>query len=534
MKTDYVKLFHLYSSVLDDFVLVEITMGSDEAAQTIFQRINGGLSLNQFDLLRADLFHRAQNRKTREDLYIKYWHHFDEEDQFWRQPGREDHFLRKFLELKLPGKSDNFRSLDFANTVHGGGLCDIYQMAYRRTLDKELKSYGVEYEFKELSRYANIFQELKNPNSRHIGCRIEFFRRFRKNFDIVSHLELFIMYLTAELRLSDSELNQIFDFLESYAIRWLLFTGGTVPTKGLMDFFLDICNRNRCFSLLSLVHILAESKPNFNATELKQRLLHGKKFVHKQRSKFIRHITSRIGGGLSSLHESEVLERFCDIWPSPEAMLPFCFNEGLPIVYTKVLPAQEATSRFESYTFVTYDGKRQLAKYEVHRDGTKVTGYDDCRNVRVELNRQEILFAFPAFSQPDVNLRDDVKNQNLTPVSKDEKIEVHHWLWLESGATADPHSNYRFLPDIEATAITRAGHVLAGVMKSISDDAIYMQIREQTVVVFLHALYELNTASMLQSEPFTFVTDGGIIELSKHETRGNRVIGTNPENSGNW
>ena len=86
---------------------------------------------------------------------------------------------------------------------------------------------------------------------------------------------------------------------------------------------------------------------------------------------------------------------------------------------------------------------------------------------------------------------------------------------------------------IEATAVTRMGHVLEGTLKSFNDYAIYMQIEKQIVVIYMNSLYELNTTEMLNSTPRKFMTDDGLVELSKYEIYQNCLIGRQTDTNSN-
>ena len=215
-------------------------------------------------------------------------------------------------------------------------------------------------------------------------------------------------------------------------------------------------------------------------------------------------------------------------------MLQSEFKEGLPIVYSKLPILAEAKPQLEPYKFMTYNGLRELSKYEI-REGT-VTGTvpDSNGNGEVIWDMKEILFAFPVTAmtdlEPHINeICDDVKNTEIKLVQK----QVKERLQLYVDNTENPNFNQRLLPDIAATAVTRAGHVLRGTVKSFNDDAIYMQINGQTVTVYMHGLYELNTTEMLLSVPHKFMTYDEVRELSKYEIREGKVTGTAPGSSGN-
>ena len=168
---------------------------------------------------------------------------------------------------------------------------------------------------------------------------------------------------------------------------------------------------------------------------------------------------------------------------------------------------------------------RELSEYEIQQ--SKMVGIDADSNKEIELPMEEILFAFPASAMSSLqpylnNIQNDVKNQRLTSVPKEEALQVMNWLqyfnniqndvknqrltsvpkgdgsqvmdWLQSKVKCgNIDSKYWVLPNIDATVVTRVGHVLRGVLKSFTNEAIYMQINDQLVTVYMHGLYKLNT-----------------------------------------
>ena len=101
------KLEKLFNDIIEDFYFVEIMVDENEDPEQIFQTINGtGQELNDFDLLRNNLFLRAgtgtnRDELNRDELYKKHWQDFDQQS-FWReQQGKvRDEFLRDFLKAK--------------------------------------------------------------------------------------------------------------------------------------------------------------------------------------------------------------------------------------------------------------------------------------------------------------------------------------------------------------------------------------------------------------------------------------------------
>ena len=139
--------------------------------------------LDEFDLLRNDLFLRVKNSEQQEVLYQEYWCYFDEES-FWEEVGRTDEFLKYFLTAKL-GPMDFSRKRLFH---------DVYKGQYHTKLRTELQTDNenelefVKTEFQELAKYAKSYQEMEDPTT-DIGRRRQFYKDLNfvfENLDLTS------------------------------------------------------------------------------------------------------------------------------------------------------------------------------------------------------------------------------------------------------------------------------------------------------------------------------------------------------------
>ncbi|MDE0314748.1 MAG: DUF262 domain-containing protein, partial [Candidatus Poribacteria bacterium] len=87
---------------------------TDDDPQQAFGSSNGtGVPLDEFDLLRNDLFLRVKDSKTQDVLYHEYWKIFDD-SPFW-VGSRPDEFLKNFLMAKLGPEVFNLK--DFKGRV---------------------------------------------------------------------------------------------------------------------------------------------------------------------------------------------------------------------------------------------------------------------------------------------------------------------------------------------------------------------------------------------------------------------------------
>lgn len=265
---DYDKLDNLYHSILKDFIFVQIEVDSDDEPEKVVQVINNtGQSLNQFDLLRHYLFLRVGTSENRKDLYTRYWHHFDIDENkkdsrgyrqrdfyitnwyqydinFWQQRGVAEKFLTSFLKAKLNvEKFDDQSSLfDRYQTYHRG----LSETPNPNEADLQL----VEHEFHELKKYADVYQDIHDPDSE-IGSRFKFYDDIgwyiSKDFE--ERVKKFILYIKNELEVSGILLSSVFDFLESLIVRSILCTGQDIGSDPERDLFREMFGRS-IFTLL--------------------------------------------------------------------------------------------------------------------------------------------------------------------------------------------------------------------------------------------------------------------------------------------
>lgn len=238
---NFSKMRNLFHS-LGNFGLVQILLDSNDEPEKIFESINArGKTLLHFDLLRNNLFLRA-GVDRRDFFYTKFWKHF--ETPYWdpevKNSGTSSElFLQHFLMAKLGTErvSPEFKA---------------YQRQYRPQL---VDGQGIKYEFSELKRYSDIYQEMTDCNEdSEIGRRMKFYQAF----DLTT-LHPFILFVTREVGLSGDELQRVFDILESYTIRRMLCRYGKRGLANYNIFFSELISEFRNnFSVENLITRLAE------------------------------------------------------------------------------------------------------------------------------------------------------------------------------------------------------------------------------------------------------------------------------------
>ena len=241
---DHAKMRDLFNTILDSFGFVQILLDPNDEPEKIFESLNArGKSLRQFDLLRNNLFLRAD--QNRDQLYKTYWQDF--ETPYWDPDARSgtssELFLQHFLMTKL-SRADVKPEFNF------------YQRQYRRTL---LDTQGIEYEFSELQRYAKVYRKMTDcKDDSEIGRRMKFYQIF----DLTT-LHPFLLFIICEVGLSGRELNYVFDILESYTIRRMLCCKGKAGLKNFNRFFSELIRELRNnFSLENFINRMSAETSN--------------------------------------------------------------------------------------------------------------------------------------------------------------------------------------------------------------------------------------------------------------------------------
>ena len=228
---NYAKLHNLYTSIINNFHVVQIEAGVDDESQRIFETLNAtGRRLSEFDYLRNNLFLRVGTGSTadaeRTRLYQDYWTEFEIHYNEWSDDKLES-FLSDFLSAK-------HRS----NNGHDMRAFDLYRQ-YSETLDPE-RGQGLEYEIQQLGNYGKVYRRM-NDASDSIGIRMQFY----KNLDI-SDVCPFILYVISELKPDENNIEQFFNILESYIIHSMLVEGRSYYGK-IQSFFDNIKARGHTF-----------------------------------------------------------------------------------------------------------------------------------------------------------------------------------------------------------------------------------------------------------------------------------------------
>ncbi len=139
--------------------MVEIVLEEGDDAQVIFETLNErGEPLLAADLVRNNIFHRAeeQDRKGAEQIFRKYWTGF--EDEFWGFEEKQGRYKKKRIEFFFA----NYIAAQIAADVTITKLFSEYKAFLRLG-----KFRNVEEELAELAHFGSIYRTLveRNPGT---------------------------------------------------------------------------------------------------------------------------------------------------------------------------------------------------------------------------------------------------------------------------------------------------------------------------------------------------------------------------------
>ena len=236
------ELLKLLYDLKYQFHVNSANLETDDDPQQAFGSANGtGVLLDEFDLLRNDLFLRVKDSKKQEVLYNEHWRIFDD-NPFWigKKP---DEFLENFLIAKLGPKADFSKRL----------FHHVYKGEYFQKLKDELGKDENNLEFirkelDELTKYAETYEQMGNPSTE-IHRRRQFYEDLNSIFEnpdpaslppYLASLPPFMLYVANELGLEVNERDRVYQVLESYILRCQLRHGvneDKTATRKVNDLF---------------------------------------------------------------------------------------------------------------------------------------------------------------------------------------------------------------------------------------------------------------------------------------------------------
>ncbi len=234
--------------------------------------------------------------------------------------------------------------------------------------------------------------------------------------------------------------------------------------------------------------------------------------------------------GVEQIRRRERMLRQCfnKIWPPPEH---FIGQVTKPEVEPKTKPSGDTSEsktkpkveprwvsmlqsdNYQPAMFVTYTKSIELSR--IQQSGNTTIGVDRA-NEKQTLEKPNILFACSSVSwqevEPYIETLDSVKKEGLShpPQTKEERLRLQDRFLQSARDKKD-----------SVVPVTRDGHMLEGTIEDFDEDAIYMQIRECTVIVYRHGLYEFGVQHWHQGvvEEFDESRGFGYIRSSDYSRR---------------
>jgi hypothetical protein len=205
---DYEKrLLTLSTALFEDFRLIVITLSADDDAQVIFRTLNsGGKPLAAMDLVRNDIFHRANRRKEDiESLVHGEWSTFEQE--FWKQEQTQGRIRKPRIDFYLAHTLAAEQGQDIS-------LTELYA-EYKGFVSKRgFASAAAEIE--TLAKYTQVYRELVNPSESKNGALSRLANRLSV-FDVSTAYPLVFAIATSKV---DAEVKEVlYGLTASYIIR---------------------------------------------------------------------------------------------------------------------------------------------------------------------------------------------------------------------------------------------------------------------------------------------------------------------------
>jgi uncharacterized protein with ParB-like and HNH nuclease domain len=218
-----------FQTLRNALMVVVIDLQRDDDPQVIFETLNArGEPLLPADLLRNYIFFRAgRDKLVVEDVYAKYWAHFD--DEFWREEVKQGRLTRP--------RSDLFMQHFLAS--HQGQDIPIKHLyvEYRYWLETAKPFADVTEELTTLSRQGKQFRRIIAPDRNDVIFPL---CAFLDAYDIRTAYPLLLALLDAGL--GDAEWREISRILESYLLRRAVCNLGT---KNYNRIFLNLTRNLR-------------------------------------------------------------------------------------------------------------------------------------------------------------------------------------------------------------------------------------------------------------------------------------------------
>jgi len=201
------KLDAIWQALVEEFKVVEIVLEEGDDAQVIFETLNErGEPLLAADLVRNNIFHRAEeeDRKKAEALFRTHWTAF--EDSFWSLQEKQGRYKKQRIEFFLA----NYIAGQIASDVTITKLFSEY-----KAFLKLKKFESVEAELTELARFGKIYRQIIERSPDTVLGR---FATRLGPWDVTTVFPL-VMQIAARVDLDETVKAAMLDTLMSFIVR---------------------------------------------------------------------------------------------------------------------------------------------------------------------------------------------------------------------------------------------------------------------------------------------------------------------------
>lgn len=199
------RLLALSTVLFEHFRLIVITLAADDDAQVIFETLNsGGKPLAAMDLVRNDVFHRANRRNEDQSALLEeHWSEF--EQPFWKQEQTQGRMKKPRIDFFL----GHVLAAERGAVISLGELFSEYKAfvaasGFESTAD----------ELRALTKYAPAYRQLAEPSP--TGELSKLSRRLN-TFDLSTAYPLVLIIAQSEA--DDETKARLYDLIGSYVIR---------------------------------------------------------------------------------------------------------------------------------------------------------------------------------------------------------------------------------------------------------------------------------------------------------------------------
>lgn len=330
-----------YLKAILDAVIIAIILEENDDSQIVFQSLNSGVPLTAFELIKNDIFMRAEDKLGKgegERLFKKHWLYFEEssESLFWKT----DTSISKH---KMP--NSEWFMYYYLSAMTGADTVRVDRLVYEyKNCITDIKNHpnfkfsSVEEEIENLIKYAKNYLKMSNKSGQdhaNINTKgtIEYYFNILRKFKSETQFYPFALRLWNS-NISNNDRIAIFDSIISFMVRRVIYK---TPTQGINKLFLDVIRNldKQGWSYNNFVEIIldttSESKLFPNNEQFKNAWLNNRAYGILD-SQIIQFIFETIEMSMDT-GKSEIIFDINSQNNNVEHFMPIKWHEKWPIFY---------------------------------------------------------------------------------------------------------------------------------------------------------------------------------------------------------